>query len=81
MELNSLAGIAGSVLLLCAPARDQYGRFLVFNRSRRAESAKSLGSIWKISARTHERDRNSFSFLDSFTMALGAICIGFSYLL
>ncbi len=81
MEIDSLVGIAGSVLLLCAPARDQYGRFLVFNRSWRAEHAKSLGYVWGISAKTHERDRNSFNFFDSFTMALGAICIGFSYLL
>ena len=78
---KQLVGFFGSMLLLYSPARDQIGRIIVLHRNWQANRSQSFDIAWKTSAKTHEAERNSFNFFDSFTMALGAALIGVSFLL
>lgn len=81
LPLENWFGLAGSLLLLFAPARDQFIRIRTayyVNRDRPQESTKGY---WELIRDGFEGQRNSWNVWDSLTMALGAICIGLSYII
>lgn len=93
MTVSDWFGLAGSVLLLVAPARDQLGRFnmtrLRQHSARHAEATyKSLDlpttSLQEMAAAVQialERDHHRWRFSDSATMGLGAILLAVSFIL
>jgi hypothetical protein len=73
-------GIVGSLLLLWAPGRDQWLRFRALIFKREGELApSSIKKYWRVINERHEHARNAWNFGDTLTTALGAICIGASY--
>lgn len=79
MGLDDQFGLFGALLLFFAPARDQYGRFRVLCSKWKSRNSGSFRDVWTAAGNTHETNRNSFNFIDSITMALGAVCLGLSY--
>jgi hypothetical protein len=74
-------GIVGSLLLLWAPGRDQWLRYVALISKRRTELAPlPTRKYWALINAQHEGARNAWSFGDTLMMALGAICIGASYI-
>lgn len=81
LTLSDALGVAGSLLLLVAPARDQFLRWRVFVLTRKPATA--LGDADKLRGYTasgRERRRNRWNCVDSLAMALGALLLAGSYL-
>ena len=92
MDLSDWFGLAGSLLLLVAPARDQMARFRI-GRLRRLPIVQVAGdrqqtlptvSVEELSLKVEhalDRARNRWRFSDSATMGLGAIMLAISFVL
>lgn len=82
LPLENWLGLAGSALLLVAPARDQLLRFRSMLANRRAVPGRGdTARFWRMIAARYAADRNGWNALDSLCMAAGAILLGLSYLL
>jgi hypothetical protein len=78
---DKLCGLIGSLLLLVAPLRDQILRWRSAAASHRDRPGRPLRELWTDVKTGYDRRRDGWSFLDSLTLALGAILIGASYVL
>lgn len=80
MLASDLIGVLAGLLLLVAPARDQYFRYAEYRQKDKATRSvvaalrQDLGDVWK-----HRRD--AFSGVDSLTLFAGAAGLVLSYLL
>lgn len=68
------------MLLLFAPARDQFLRLRAAYFATRDRPHESTKGYWELIQDGFENQRNGWNVWDSLTMALGAICIGLSYI-
>lgn len=81
LSLSDGLGVAGSLLLLVAPGRDQYLRWRVFVLTRKPGSlAGDMDKLRGYVASGRERRRNRWSFWDSLSMASGALLLCGAYL-
>jgi len=80
MPVENWFGLAGSLLLLFAPARDQVLRIIAAYYASRDQSHETTKEYWALILEGFERKRNAWNFWDSLTMAIGAICLALSYI-
>lgn len=81
LPIDRLCGLAGSLLILVGPARDQILRHWNWASGRRARKSGATGRYWQSISSAYEAKRNAWNFWDSATMAVGAILLALSYLL
>ena len=79
LSLENWFGLAGSLFLLFAPARDQLLRVRSAYYATRNRRHKDTEGYWKLILEGFESQRNRWNVWDSLTMALGAALIGLSY--
>lgn len=81
LPIDRLCGLAGSLLILVGPARDQLLRHWHWVSSRRAAKAGATERYWRSVSSGYEEKRNTWSFWDTATMAVGALLLAASYIL
>lgn len=81
LPVENFCGLLGSALLLFTPVHDQVLRHLYARSEKRARDGGETRRYWEIITSGYDSERNAPSFLDSITMAMGAIFIGASYVI